>query len=90
MACVILGLEHIHFQGYIHRDIKPENIVFDSEGYAKITDFGISREWMEENHNDSSGTASYMAPEVLMKQNHSFDIDFYALGIMMFECIIGS
>ncbi len=45
---------------------------------------------MEENSKDHSGTASYMAPEVIFWQNHSFDIDFYALGIMMFECIIGS
>lgn len=89
IACAVLGLEQIHLNGIIHRDIKPENIVFDESGYAKLTDFGISKPWKLDNKGDSSGTASYMAPEVLMGKNYSFEVDFYALGIIMYECIVG-
>lgn len=42
IACIVQGLEYIHNKGIIHRDIKPENLVFDYEGYLRVTDFGIS------------------------------------------------
>jgi serine/threonine protein kinase len=54
-----------------------------------VTDFGISKPWRLENKNDTSGTASYMAPEVLTGRDYSFEVDFYALGIIMYECIVG-
>lgn len=89
IGCIVLGLEQIHQSGVIHRDIKPENIVFDEDGYAKVTDFGISKPWKLENQGDTSGTASYMAPESLLGQSYSFEVDFYALGIIMYEGIVG-
>jgi serine/threonine protein kinase len=49
IACIILGLEYMHDNGVIHRDIKPENILVGEEGYAKITDMGISKVWSPEN-----------------------------------------
>jgi len=57
---MICGLEYIHNQGIIHRDIKPENMVFDNNGYLRITDFGIARIWRPENACDTSGTPGYM------------------------------
>jgi serine/threonine protein kinase len=51
----------------LHRDIKPENLVFDENGYLKITDLGIARVWNPENSKDTSGTPGYMAPEVMCK-----------------------
>lgn len=42
-ACIISALEYVHEQGYVHRDVKPENLVFDDNGYLKLTDFGISK-----------------------------------------------
>ena len=45
IACLIQALEAVHEQGIIHRDIKPENLVFDRNGYLRLTDFGIAREW---------------------------------------------
>ena len=87
---IILSLEYIHSNHIIHRDIKPENLVFDSKGYLHLTDFGIAYEHHE---NDilinSSGTPGYMAPEVLIKKPHSFEVDFYALGIIIFELVYG-
>lgn len=67
IACQLLGLEYVHNKGIIHRDIKPENLVFDGDGYLRITDFGIAREWTPENSKDTSGTPGYMAPEVMCR-----------------------
>lgn len=49
MACIFLGLEHIHNNKIIHRDIKPENLVLDRHGYVRITDLGIARMYRVEN-----------------------------------------
>lgn len=64
IACLVHGLEFVHNVGIIHRDIKPENLVFEDNGYVRITDFGIARIWKPENNMDTSGTPGYMAPEV--------------------------
>lgn len=88
-ACIILGLEYLHGNNIIHRDIKPENLVLDSTGYLCITDFGIARTWSAENAKDTSGTPGYMAPEVLCRQNHTFSVDYFALGVIVYETIMG-
>ncbi len=49
VACLVAGLEYCHEKQIIHRDIKPENLVIDDEGYLRITDFGIARNWRKEN-----------------------------------------
>ncbi len=104
MASILIGFEYIHNQGIIHRDIKPENLVFEkngildwesysflfvSIGYLRITDFGIARMWRPDNSADTSGTPGYMAPEVMCRQNHGVAVDYYALGVMAYECMIG-
>ena len=88
-ANVILGLEYIHNKNIIHRDIKPENIVLDSKGYLAITDFGVATKNYKNNSSETSGTPGYMAPEVLCSLNHSFYVDFYAVGVMAFEFMNG-
>ena len=81
----------MHGHGIIHRDIKPENLVFDEHGYLKLTDFGIAREWLPEvdNSNETSGTPGYMAPEVMCRQNHGIEVDYFALGVICYECMLG-
>lgn len=88
-ACIILGLRSIHEKGFIHRDIKPENIVFDEKGFLRITDFGIARKMNPDNAKETSGTPGYMAPEVMCRMNHGFEVDFYALGVICYECMLG-
>ncbi|CAD8063714.1 unnamed protein product [Paramecium sonneborni] len=88
-ACIILSLEYLHQQGIIHRDLKPENLVFDEQGYLRLTDMGIARVWRPENASDTSGTPGYMAPEVMCKQNHGIAVDFFALGVIIYECMLG-
>ena len=89
ISCIILSLEYIHQNNIIHRDIKPENLVSDDKGYIRLTDFGIAKVKKEENSTETSGTPGYMAPEVLNSQNHSFTVDFYAIGIIGYEFLIG-
>ena len=88
-ACLILGLEYIHSNNIIHRDIKPENLVCEENGYIRITDFGVAKIMKEENSSETSGTPGYMAPEVLFAQNHSFPVDFFAIGVMGYEFMYG-
>lgn len=76
-------------EGIIHRDVKPENLVFDSNGYLRLTDFGIARVWEPENNSENSGTPGYMAPEVMFKQNHGIAADYFAVGIIAYECTMG-
>jgi serum/glucocorticoid-regulated kinase 2 len=89
ISCIILSLEYIHENNIIHRDIKPENLVSDDKGYIRLTDFGIAKIKKEQNSSETSGTPGYMAPEVLNSQNHSFTVDFYAIGIIGYEFLIG-
>ena len=81
----------MHGHSIIHRDIKPENLVFDERGYLKLTDFGIAREWIPDidNCNETSGTPGYMAPEVMCKNNHGIAADYFAVGVIAWECMFG-
>lgn len=89
IACVVQGLEYIHNNSILHRDIKPENQVFEESGYLRITDFGIARKWNPDNAKETSGTPGYMAPEVMCRQNHGIEVDYFALGVICYECMIG-
>ncbi len=86
---MILALEYIHSRNIIHRDIKPENLVLESNGYLRITDFGVAKINEEDNSSETSGTPGYMAPEVILIQNHSFCSDFFALGVIGYEFMLG-
>ncbi len=79
----------MHSQGVIHRDIKPENLLMDEQGYVRITDMGISRVWTPDNAQDTSGTPGYMAPEVMLRQNHTITVDYFALGVICYEFMFG-
>ena len=89
ISCIIQGLSHIHSNNIIHRDIKPENLVLDSRGYVHITDFGIAKENEKDNSSETSGTPGYMSPEVILKKNHTFTTDFFAIGVIGYEFMKG-
>lgn len=83
-----MGVEEIHNGNLVHRDIKPENLLFDESGYLKIIDFGISKFFFGSEITNTSGTPGYMAPEILNKENHGFSVDFYALGVILYELVM--
>ncbi|CAD8118441.1 unnamed protein product [Paramecium sonneborni] len=89
VASIFIGLEYLHTNNIIHRDIKPENLVLDEKGFVHITDLGIARVMKQENSSDTSGTPGYMAPEVMCRQNHTFAVDYYALGVIAYEFMLG-
>lgn len=89
VACIVHTLSFIHEKKILHRDIKPENLVFDKQGYLKLTDFGIARLESQDNSKETSGTPGYMAPEVMCKQDHGCEVDMYAVGIITYECMLG-
>jgi len=91
-ANIILGLEHLHRHNIIYRDLKPENILIDAKGYAVITDFGLSKENMCNNGFTKSfcGTPEYVAPEIINKSGHRYSVDWWSLGVLIFEMLTGS
>lgn len=62
--------------------------MFDDQGYVRIGDYGLSRSFENENKWYSSGTPAYMAPEVMCRQNHGVSIDFYSLGVILYELML--
>ena len=90
IANIILALEYLHnIKKIIHRDIKPENLVSDEKGYIRLTDFGVAKKYKKHNSEETSGTPGYMAPEVLCSQNHSYYVDYFSLGIIGYEFMLG-
>ena len=90
ISCIILSIEYIHKNNIIHRDLKPENLLFDSEGYIHVTDFGISRlkkEGLE--ITDVSGTPGYISPEVIIGKPQNETSDYFSIGIITYELIFG-
>ncbi|MEQ2239806.1 Ribosomal protein S6 kinase alpha-4, partial [Ilyodon furcidens] len=91
---IILALEHLHKLGIVYRDIKLENILLDSEGHVMLTDFGLSKEFLEEDKERTysfCGTIEYMAPEIIRgKTGHGKSVDWWSLGILMFELLTGA
>ena len=90
ISCIILSINYIHKNSIIHRDLKPENLLFDSEGYIHVTDFGISKEIKEGLIiNDISGTPGYISPEVIIGKPQNEVSDFFNIGIITYELIFG-
>ena len=87
---LILSLRYVHNNNILHRDIKPENLVFDDKGYLHLTDFGISRKIKKGREILSkSGTPSYMSPEVLLNKPQKFYSDFFSVGVICYELLMG-
>lgn len=84
------GFRHIHSLNIIHRDLKPENILLMGNGYAKLTDFGFAKVVEPGTRTYTlCGTPEYIAPEVLLNKGHSKPVDWWTLGILIYEMVVG-
>lgn len=85
---VISIFEHLHSKDIIYRDLKPENLLLDQTGYLKITDFGFAKIVSFKTYT-LCGTPEYIAPEVLLNKGHGKGVDWWTLGILMYEMMVG-
>lgn len=91
VAEILLALHHLHVNvGVIYRDLKPENCLLDAEGHLVLTDFGLSKVTAEEQCRTFLGTPEYMAPEVLAGKEYDYSVDWWSLGIIIFELLTGN
>ena len=88
---LILAIEYLHKNKMIYRDLKPENIMVDSTGHIKLTDFGLSKIFNKASEKAFTmcGTPQYLAPEILSKEGYDYSVDWWSLGCVMYEMLVG-
>ncbi|XP_074521983.1 rhodopsin kinase GRK1 [Halichoeres trimaculatus] len=86
-AQIIQGLEHLHQKRIIYRDLKPENVLLDNQGNVRISDLGLAVELTEDQVKTKgyAGTPGFMAPELLRGEEYDFSVDYFALGVTLYE-----
>ena len=90
IAQIVIAVGKLHEKGIVHRDLKLSNILVDATGYVKIIDFGLAKQLNDDDFTSSfAGTIKYLSPEALMSQGANKAVDWWALGVILFEMMFG-
>ena len=88
-ASVLFAFCHMHSKKIAYRDLKPENLVMDHIGYVKVVDFGLAKVIIGGKTWTLCGTPAYLAPEIVLNDGHDWSVDYWALGVFLFEMTSG-
>lgn len=88
---LVCALAYLHAERIVYRDLNPSNILIDADGHLKLVDFGLAKVLADEHERTTTlcGTPEYLAPEVILGKGYGREVDWWALGIVMFELATG-
>ncbi|XP_011635634.1 cGMP-dependent protein kinase, isozyme 1-like [Pogonomyrmex barbatus] len=89
IACILEALDYVHTLGIVYRALKPENILIANNGYIKLADFGFSKMIGPYKTKTFVGTPEYLAPEIIQVKGYNRAVDYWALGILVYELLLG-
>jgi serine/threonine protein kinase len=87
-AQITLVFDYLHNKNIIYRDLKPENVLINIDGYLKLTDFGFAKR-VDGKTFTICGTPEYLAPEIILNKGHSKPVDWWTLGVILYEMVVG-
>merc|ERR1719223_34080 len=88
-ATVLSAFQTIHGKQIAYRDLKPENLVLDAEGYCYVIDFGLAKKCDKGKTWTFCGTPDYLAPEIIRGKGHDWGVDYWGLGVLLYELTNG-
>jgi len=89
-ASVVYAFSTLHAKKIAYRDLKPENLVMDTNGYVKLVDFGLAKQLLSGKTWTLCGTPDYLAPEIILNEGHDLAVDYWALGVLIYEMVVGA